>query len=86
MTGDHRVNQFAAMRFKRFEGADLIRLHEPAVGDDIGCENGSKPALNARVCHNASPWSKSRTTALPGRVMKSQRRIPTHPLQTASCG
>jgi len=55
MTGNRPVNQRSAMGFQRLHGADLVRLHKPAVADDIGGENGRQPAHNPLFAQGSLP-------------------------------
>ena len=44
-------DSLAARSFRVRERAGLVLLHEPAVADHIGRENGGEPALDACIGH-----------------------------------
>ena len=46
MLGDGGIEELAAMLAKRAERALFIGLHEPAVADDVGRQDGRQPPLN----------------------------------------
>jgi hypothetical protein len=54
MIGDCRVDQFPAMCLERVQGAHLVGAHETAVPNDIGGQNGCKPALYGLALHGLS--------------------------------
>ena len=51
MLGHQRRDDLLAPGLERGEGADLVQLHQPAVADDIGGEDGGKAALEAIFDH-----------------------------------
>src|SRR5215831_1687768 len=53
--GDLRVNQIAAQRPEACQSARLVSLHQTAVSDDIGRQNGREPALDTLCAQDALP-------------------------------
>jgi hypothetical protein len=55
--GDFRIDELMAQRFEAFEGAFLVRPHQPRIPGDIGDEDRGKTAGLART---ASPAASRR--------------------------
>ena len=53
MFGDHGLENVRAAGFKGSECTGLVQLHEAAVADHIGGQNGGKTALGAFFGHLA---------------------------------
>ena len=51
MLGDGGIEELAAMLAKRAERALFIGLHEPAVADHVGRQDGRQPPLNLLLAH-----------------------------------
>ena len=49
--GHQRRDDLLAARLERAQGPHLVQLHQPAVADDIGGEDGGKAALEAIFDH-----------------------------------
>ena len=54
MLGDGRIEELAAMLAKRAQRALFIGLHEPAVADDVGRQDGRQPALDLLLAQCSS--------------------------------
>jgi len=51
VAADQRLQHLLASGLQGGQGACLVLLHEAAVADHIGRENGGKPALDAFFGH-----------------------------------
>ena len=46
--GDQGLDELSAVRLEAGEGAVLVPLHEPAVADHVGRQDGGEPPLDPR--------------------------------------
>jgi hypothetical protein len=58
VTSHLRVNHFSPECFESRQRAGLVLAHETAVADDISCQNGRKPALEAFFSHEVPALSE----------------------------
>jgi hypothetical protein len=54
VTGDRGVDELAAVRLQRRQGADLVDAHQAAIADDVRRQNRRQPALDALPLHGFS--------------------------------
>ena len=65
MVGQQRVDQLGAMRLQAGQGRGLGRLHQPAVADHVGRQDGCKPPPCRRFGHRP-PRPPVRHHPMPG--------------------
>jgi hypothetical protein len=57
VAGDERLQNLPSLVLERAQRAGLVPLHEPAIADDIGRENGSETACHGVIGHlQQPPW------------------------------
>ena len=53
--GDERVDELPAVCLEALERAGLVALHQPAVADHVGRQDGGQPPLDPRCRHGRPP-------------------------------
>ena len=56
----HFRNRSSAPALEDGQGTCLMKLHEMAIADDVGCQDGGKAALDASFGHEAHRLRNSR--------------------------
>ena len=74
---DQRVQHVPAPRLQRGERARLVALHQAAVADHVGREDGGEPALNALFGHVKPVVGRPRDVDAPSGLLVS-RRLQVH--------
>jgi hypothetical protein len=69
MLGHGGIEELAAMLAERAKCAFLVRLHEPAVADDVGCKNRRQPSLDLFFSQSSSPQPHPVRCYSPWRVL-----------------
>src|SRR5439155_244280 len=65
MRRDGGIDEFAAVRLERCQGADLVGSHQPGVSGDVGRQDCHQSPFYASTCHG--PRSLSAALAMPSK-------------------
>ena len=63
--GDERLDELLAVRLQPGERASLVALHEPAVADHVGRQDGGEPPLDPCCRHGRRLLGRVRFSSAP---------------------